>query len=87
MKYTSKEDKEGIRTALKTFLASKNETLSGVALKMGKTPVQVWQKVNVGNISHDYINELVAVIDENMELQKPYKHWVITKKTEKWNRN
>jgi hypothetical protein len=81
MKYTNESDKQKIRNALKVFLVQHNNNLQGLVNLTDKTYNQVYAKIYQGHIEHDYVNELVKLVNPSAKLEKFSNTFMITFKT------
>ncbi len=80
MQYTTEQEKKKVRLAFNAFLASKGYSLRRLTTENNLSHISVWQKMNRGDIQHDYVNELVSLIDPCSSLQKLGESFYIGKK-------
>lgn len=79
MKYTEKAEIEGVKTALKVFLAQRGTTLKKVCEENGENYNSIYQKVNRGQIDGEEINRIAALVDPSCTLRKIGNTYVINR--------
>jgi lambda repressor-like predicted transcriptional regulator len=79
MKYTEKTEIDGVKKALKVFLAQQGTTLKELCGKHGLNYNSVYQKVNRGHVDEEEINKIAALIDPCFTLRKINNTYIINR--------
>lgn len=79
MKYTTKEEKDGVRRALNTFLAQRGVKFKNLCEEKGLDYSKEYQKINRGNIDEDDVNRIVKLVDPLVSLKRINNTFVINR--------
>jgi hypothetical protein len=79
MKYTTKEDKEQIKTQFNILLAEKRMSLTGFCLRYGESYQLLYGRLTRNSISHEYVNCIIQKLDPKRSLQRINGKLVISK--------